>query len=182
MKQDFTDLIRRESAVLHALHERVHITCRTRHTDRHAHAAWTEACHAFHTYVSALDPYLDAALCDPCYTHSEQIEFVVCFLEVDPHFFRSGYLKQDLLTRIKRSKLTAPIKRRLHAVLLDAVHRRGTREFKYYCRLAAAVADDGLRGQLEALAAEGTSARTSRARRMLVSLYTTAKRSARREG
>jgi len=36
------------------------------------------------------------------------IGIVVCFLEVDPHFVRSGYLKQDLLTRIKRSELRPP--------------------------------------------------------------------------
>jgi len=166
MTIDFAALIRTESAVLRALHERVHLTVRSRDSGPAARQAWEQACQAFHTYVSDLDPHLQRALEDAQYSHAEQIEFVVCFLEVDPHFFRSGYLKQILLTRIKRSVLTAHITRRLRAVLVDAVERRGTREFKYYCRLAARIADDGLRAQLAQLAAQGPSARASRARRM----------------
>ena len=167
MKIDFTQLIRDESAALRALDERVHATCRTSDSDRRARDAWSQACHEFHTYVSRLDPYLQRAFQDRRYADQELIEFVVCFFEVDPYFFRSGYLKQDLLTRIKRSELKEPDKRRLRAVLIDAVNRRGTREFKYYGRLAAAIADEGLRTQLEAIASGNPSARSSRARLML---------------
>jgi hypothetical protein len=167
MKMDFTQLIRDESAALRALHERVHATCGTRDSGRHARDAWSQPCHEFHTYVSRLDPFLQRAFQDSRYSDPELIEFVVCFLEVDPFFFRSGYLKQDLLTRIKRSELTESVKRRLRAVLIDAANRRGTREFKYYGRLAAAIADDTLRAQLDTIASGDPSARTSRARRML---------------
>lgn len=167
MKTDFTALIRTESAVLRALHENVHLTFRSRESGRSARDAWSRACHALHTHVSALEPHLRQALEDAQYSNAQQIEFVVCFLEVDPLFFRSGYLKEALLTRIKRSELSAHITRRLRAVLVDAVRRRGSREFKYYCRLAARIADDGLRTQLAIFAAEGTSACASRARRML---------------
>jgi hypothetical protein len=167
MKIDFTQLIRDESAALRALDERVRSTCRTRDSGRHARDEWSQACHGFHTYISRLDPYLQRAFQDRRYSDTELIEFVVCFLEPDPHFFRSGYLKQDLLTRIKRSELTESVKRRLRGVLIDAVNRRGTREFKYYCRLAAAIADEGLRAQLDTIASGDPSARTSRARLML---------------
>ncbi len=59
------------------------------------------------------------------------------------------------------------MKRRLRDVVVDAVNRRGTREFKYYGRLAAAIADDGLRTLLDAIASSDPSARASRARLML---------------
>ena len=167
MMIDFTRLIQDESAALHALHERVHATFRTRDSGRHARDAWSQACHEFHTHVSRLDPYLQRAFQDRRYSDKDLIEFVVCFLEVDPYFFRSGYLKQDLLTRIKRSELRDRVKRRLRSVLVDAVNRRGTREFKYYCRLAAAIADEGLRAQLDTIASGVPSARSSRARLML---------------
>jgi hypothetical protein len=167
MKIDFTQLIRYESATLFALHERVLATGRSRDWDRHSRDAWSQACHDFHTYKSRLDPHLRRAFQDRRYADNELIEFVVCFLEVDPYFFRSGYIKQDLLTRIKRTDLGELMKRRLRGVLIDAVNHRGTREFKYYGRPAAAIADEGLRAQLDAIASSDPSARTSRARLML---------------
>ena len=95
------------------------------------------------------------------------MEFVVCFLEVDPWFFRSGYLKGIFLTRLKRSDLNDAIKERLRIVLVDAVDRRGTREFKYYRRLAAAIAGEGLVSALEKASENTDGAVANRARLML---------------
>ncbi len=83
--------------------------------------AWIDACKALHTYVSAIDGSLDRACDERRYTDPGLIEFAICFLEVDPWFFRSGYLKQVLLTRLKRSDLDPPDKERLSAVSIDAV-------------------------------------------------------------
>jgi hypothetical protein len=147
MKTDFAQLIRDETATWHALHERVHETFRSRGYGAQALETWRQACRQFHSYRSPLAPYIERACREKSYTDKDLIEFVVCFLEIDPHVFRSGYLKQDLLTRIKRSQLREPDKRRLRGVLVDTVNRRGTREFKYYCRLAAVIADDTLCAQ-----------------------------------
>jgi phage-related minor tail protein len=51
--------------------------------------------------------------------------------------------------------------------LLDAVDRRGTREFKYYCRLAAVIADEDLVSALERASESAGGAVASRAKRML---------------
>jgi hypothetical protein len=167
MKTDFAQLIRDETATVRALHARLHETSRLRGGGAGAYADWEDACQQFHTYASTLDPFLERACREKRYTDKDLIEFVICFLEVDPHFFRSGYLKQELLTRIKRSELRKPDWRRLRGVLMDAVNRRGTREFKYYCRLAAVIADATLLGQLDAATTGAPSARSNRARMML---------------
>lgn len=167
MKTDFVQLIQDDAVRWRDLHQRVHETCRSRDKGPAALRAWEEACRQFHSYRSPLDPFVDHAYAERSYVDKDLIEFVVCFLEADPHVFRSGYLKQHLLTRIKRSKLSEPYKRRLRAVLVDVVNRRGTREFRYYCRLAAAIADDGLCTQLNAIAVGERSVRSSRARMML---------------
>jgi hypothetical protein len=164
---DIAQLIRDESAKYRALHERVHQTCLRRHVDPASQEAWRQACKAFHAFRSSLDPLFERAFQEITYCDKTLIEFVICFLEADPRFFRSGYIKQVLLTRIKRSVLCDSDQRRLRGVCIDAVNRRGGREFKYYSRLAAALADDLLITQLEDAAGGAPAARVARARIML---------------
>jgi hypothetical protein len=72
------------------------------------------------------------------------------FLEVDPWFFRSGYLKQKLLRALKGAVLTPDEVVRLTDVFLVVVDSRDRREFKEYCRLAAKVGATELRNGLTA--------------------------------
>ena len=164
---DFAQMIREESAAIEALHASVDRTVGRRDRDARSLEEWESACSALHSYVSRLDPYLDRAYAEDKYADPELIEFAVCFLEVDARFFRSGYIKQVLLTRLKRSELTETTSCRLRQVLVSAVERRGTREFRYYCRLAAVLTDSGLVAVLESLHASEDRATASRATLML---------------
>lgn len=164
---EFTQLILDEAAKLQQLHATVHTTWAHRDRDARFRRVWSDACDAFHTYVSAIDRYLDRACDEKRYTDREVIEFSICFLEVDPWFFRSGFLKQELLTRLKRTELDKSAKERLRAVLIDAVNRRGTREFKYYCRLAVRLATSDLVKLLRVASVGQDRARASRARMMM---------------
>jgi len=164
---DFRRLIIEESAKLQALHAQIHRTFALRDRDEKHWQEWKQACHGFHAYSSALDPYFKLACEESRYSKRDLIEFAICFLEVDPMFFRSGYLKQIVITRLKRSELREGDKSRLRGVVWDAINRRGTREFKYYCRLATMLVDDALVAQLEEARREAGSARSSRASMML---------------
>jgi hypothetical protein len=162
----FTELIKAEAAKLKALNDEVHRTFAHRSRDKESWQEWEQACEAFHSYESPLDPYIERARRVRRYKASI-LEFVVCFLEVDPWFLESGYLKQVFLTRLKHSDLDETMKERLRAVLLDAVERRGTREYRYYCRLAAVLADEPLVSALEDMRGRTEGAVASRARVML---------------
>src|SRR5262245_27006935 len=142
---DFTKLITEEGAKLEELYVQVRRT------------------------ESRLDPYIKRACKYKMgrYVKKDLLEFAVCFLEVDPWFYRSGYLKQIFLSRLKRSDLDEAIKGRLRMVLLDAVDRRGTREFRYYCRLAAVIGDEDLVAVLEKASESSGGAVASRAKLML---------------
>lgn len=167
MRTDFRELIEHATAELVEVYERVNRALLNRNRDDHGREEWERACAAFHSQVSVIDPYLQRACDAERYADKELIEFVVCFLEADPRFFRSGYLKQILITRLKRSDLGETVKRRLREVLIDAVNRRGGREFRYYCRLAVQVADEGLAAQLKQIVGQDDPARASRAAMML---------------
>ena len=159
---DFTELITAEGARLGELHAAVHRTFRHRSRDARSRREWEQACEVFHSYVSPLHRYLERACTVERYTDKNLLEFAVCFMEVDPWFFRSGYFKESLLTRLKRSDLEESTRRRLRTVLLDSVDRRGMRDFKYYCRLAAVIADQDLVSALEAVAGERAGSSSAR--------------------
>jgi hypothetical protein len=163
----FAGLIRDEGAKLGELHAQVHRTFLQRDRDAQSRLEWERACEAFHHYASRMDSCIELARRKRRYSEKRLLEFVVCFLEVDPWFRDSGYLKEIFLTRLKRSDLDEETQERLRRVLLDAVARRGTREFKRYCRLAAVIADEELVSALEEAGESPKGAVASRARFML---------------
>lgn len=65
---------------------------------------------------------------------------MLAFLEADPVFYRSGYLKEKLLTELKRRNLNRSEVERLQRVILAVVQKNDhRREFLRYCRAAANV-------------------------------------------
>src|SRR5215475_11272381 len=95
---DFTELIAEEGARLGELHAQVHRTLSHRDRDAKSRLEWERACDAFHARVSRMDTYIERACKEVRFSNNKIVEFVVCFLEVDPWFFGSGYLKEIFLT------------------------------------------------------------------------------------
>ncbi len=116
-----------------------------------ATAAWLEAVRRFHAALATAYPaafWEDVerlAAGDPA-----GLDSAIGFLEADPMFFRSGYLKASLTRYAKRVPHDGDQRRRLEAVILSIVDRRDGREFRHYCRLARRIAGGHLRGELEA--------------------------------
>jgi hypothetical protein len=77
------------------------------------------------------------------------LESAIEFLEADPWFFRSGYVKAKLIRLINRFSLTPEQADRLRSVVLNIVDRRGGQEFRAYCRLARHVDGADLRPRLQ---------------------------------
>jgi hypothetical protein len=81
---------------------------------------------------------------------SEGLKTALRFLEADPIFFRTGYVKSWLIRRIKPSMLTAAHRARLQQVVLHMVDTRDDRDFRAFCRLACKVDGPELRTALAA--------------------------------
>lgn len=71
------------------------------------------------------------------------IEDGILFLEVSPRYFRSGYFKASIASKLKRAPLTDGQRKRLRQVILAAVDSDVGPEFSEYARLAVVVADTG---------------------------------------
>ena len=71
-----------------------------------------------------------------------EIESAVVFLEVDPFFFRSGYIKEGLWERLRWAPLDGDQKHSLPQVILQRIpDPKNRREFRRYCLLAPFVTD-----------------------------------------
>ncbi len=161
---NYQSIITQEAEVMSQLHKRIHETFKNRGKDL---KTWEKACEEFHQYVSKIDPFLDRVYEEQVYIDKELQEFIISFLEINPMFFRSGYIKEEILRKIGKSPISLKHKERLRQVLIDAVENRGTREFKRYCRLAIYIANPEFCSYLINTSAYGKGARKSRAKLML---------------
>ena len=83
---------------------------------------------------------------------AEAKESTIKFLEFDPYYYRSGYIKSKLLVRLKHIKLTASEIRRLQKVVCNAIISRQPKcEFKYYARLLKNIGTPEFRAKLQNL-------------------------------
>ena len=83
-------------------------------------------------------------------------ESAIKFLEFDPYYYRSGYIKSKLLVRLKNIKLSASEVKRLQKVICNAIVSQPPKcEFKYYARLLKNVGTPEFRQKLQALPVPG---------------------------
>ncbi len=127
---DLKDSIRQNAAEISRLHARIRETLGARGKGARELADWQRACAEFHARYDALacpGGYAGAAarilVGDP-----STIEAALCFLELRPYFFRSGYMFQKLLRKLKRAVLTPPQAARLKLVLARQAAWAATRQ------------------------------------------------------
>ncbi len=146
--------IEENAAKLRDLNDAIHATLKDRNKSANHRKRWAEACHQFHSSYDklAFPGGLGEAKKKLVAGDSATIESAVQFLEVDPIFFRSGYIKEEILEHLSRSELSDGQKRRLREVILQRIRdTRTRREFRRYCRLAPKVSDPDFEAEVAAL-------------------------------
>jgi hypothetical protein len=138
--------IEQGGARLRELHEQIHRTLSKRNDE------WRNACAEFHRSYDALSfpGGLDQRLKELKIGEYEAVELAVTFLEVDAMFFRSGYIKEELIQRLKNIELSTEHRERLSRAILNVVDNRDCREFRRYCQLASRVDTHELIPELQA--------------------------------
>ncbi len=126
-------LIQRNAREIADLHRRVHESFRQRDGGPAERAAWTSACEDFHSrYEPLAFPGGTRSVRErlrACDTFA--IEYALCFIEVRPYFFRSGYMYNDFLRVLKNCDLTE-LQRLRYDRVRDAylAYRRRRRELQ----------------------------------------------------
>jgi hypothetical protein len=168
------DEIRRAERELNALHARVHEIFRIRGKGVAARRKWEEACALLRGYTHPVFSLADAAVLTQIRAgDTVRRQEALLFLEADPWFFRSGYMKEKFLRALKRCALSDTEKERLVRILLAVVDSRDRREFREYCRLASHVTSHDLRQGLVMRQSAADDRVRSRATQMLAYLSET---------
>lgn len=134
-RTDHGALIRGDVACFRDLHETVKATFLERDKSPEHREAWNRACRAFHQEELEMYAVLDRIGRDGIGTDPDLRRFVFAYIDTDPQFFRSGYILERLLRRIKRLTLTEAEKAALRALILRRIHHRAWRNFRDICRL-----------------------------------------------
>ena len=133
------------------LYNEAHRTFRLRRESAHKFKDWERAAERFRTHRSDLDH-----LIEKCWPSSGDAvephlrEFMFDYIEVDPQFYRSGYIMEKVLQRIKRLHLTTEDKAKVQALLLNRIRNKALRNFRQICRLIPII--DG--GELKEIVVE----------------------------
>jgi len=99
----------KNEAEINRLHSRIQETFKRRSESEKSRQEWSQACNELHNRYSAL--CIPGGLDRDFYERilagdTATIEVALCFLEVRPYFFRSGYLWKDILRKCKRAPMS----------------------------------------------------------------------------
>ena len=158
-----SEAIRAAAAEITRLYDDIYRWLPERSKNEEGLRRWREACSRFHlAYPKLAFPGgLTRLHAELPKGNTAVIEDAVRFLETDPYFFRSGYLKEEVLRYLARAPLEAHQESRLRDVILARVRGPARREFRRYCRLARRLSTADFNAQLQEVA-EGEPGTASR--------------------
>ena len=97
----------RNAEEIRKLHGRIHETFRQRGKEPGATERWSRACQEFHARYDdlAFPGGYATAMARIAQGDVDAIEAALCFVELRPYFFRSGYMFKDFMRKLKRAPL-----------------------------------------------------------------------------
>lgn len=127
------NLLFRNAKEINRLKSRIDETFKNRDSSKEAWGEWSKACEEFHNkydnlaFPGGLEGSDDRILSGDKIT----IDTAITFLECRPYFFRSGYIYQNLIRKLKRAPLAGEEKECLKAFMVKyEEYRRRKREDK----------------------------------------------------
>ena len=114
----------------------------------HQHEQWVRATKAFHAYHAPLHDLVEQCLNATDLHDPDLRAFAFDYVDYDPYFFRSGYILESLLQRIKKCALTDAEKTSLQRLLLNRIETCALRNFRHICRLIPMIERDGFHAEV----------------------------------
>ena len=133
---------------LNELHAILWKTVEHRGKSPHHREQWHRAADAFNNHQSPIDDLIDKCLEYGLESDNDLRRFAFAYIDEDPYFFRSGYILEDLLRRVKRLALTTDEKISLQHLILKRIETRALRNFRRICQLINKIDTDDFRNEV----------------------------------
>ncbi|WP_347900831.1 hypothetical protein [Pseudomonas purpurea] len=120
MKRD----IEENAETIRHLHARIKKSVKTRDASPLKRREWELACQEFHARYEALSFPCDFREALQKIDSGDQlsVESALCFVELRPYFYRSGYMYKDLIRKLKNATLDGSHRERRDAII-SAYHQ-----------------------------------------------------------
>lgn len=141
--KDFCPLIRQHEKKKNDLHSKLWETFRRREKSAHAHSDWKRAAKQFREFSSEVDELVERCLSENMSQDKGLRDFAFCYVISDPYFFRSGYILERLVRRIKKLDLSDAEKQFIQELILRRIDQKALRNFRDICRLIPKVETTG---------------------------------------
>ncbi len=116
---DFREEIIRNAAIINQLHKHIHFTFQFRYESDEKYEEWSAACENFRVQYDllAFPGGWDGALIKIIKGDPDAMEAAICFLEIRPYFFQSGYMFKDIIRKAKKAPLSENQRKRFETVV-----------------------------------------------------------------
>ncbi|MHA6268317.1 hypothetical protein ACXYMP_15755 [Aliiroseovarius sp. CAU 1755] len=146
--KDFCTLIRQHENKKNELHSKVWETFRRREKSTHAHSDWERAAKQFREFSSEVDDLVERSLSEDIAQDKGLRDFAFSYIATDPYFFRSGYILERLVRRIKKLDLSDEEKQLIQELILRRIDTKALRNFRDICRLIPKVETRGFSNEI----------------------------------
>lgn len=152
MKTLSRELISEAERIKGSLYKRIGTTFAKRNQSPKDRKEWSDAADAWHSHIHPIDKLWQTHfMADLRDSVPYAVEEAILYLEVDPWYHRSGYLKERLIRGLKAATLKNSERTRLLNVCWNAAAGKNRREFRNYCSLASVVGGSDLIELLESV-------------------------------
>lgn len=146
--KDFCPLIRQHEKKVNELHSKVWETFRRREKSAHARSDWEQAAKRFREFSSEVDELVERSLSEGMAQDNGLRDFAFSYIATDPYFFRSGYILERLVRRIKKLELSDAEKESIRELILRRIDTKALRNFRDICRLIPKVETTGFSNEI----------------------------------
>ncbi len=146
--KDLCPLIRQHEKKVNELHSKVWETFRRREKSEHARSDWARAAKQFREFSSEVNELVERSLSEDIALDNRLRDFAFSYVATDPYFFRSGYILERLVRRVKKLDLSDAEKELIQQLILRRIDTKALRNFRDICRLIPKIETTGFSNEI----------------------------------
>ncbi len=140
---EYCRLIKQHEMEVNRLHAAAREAFESRDQSKHAWRDWELATKRFREHKSEVDDLVERCMAQDIGNDHALRTFAFSYVKSDPYFYRSGYILERLVRRIKKLDLSESDKVLIQQLVCKRIDTKALRNFRDICRLIPMIDTDG---------------------------------------